>query len=163
MTAPLVPAESPKTRAVLDASVFFSEFHPDGELYTTPSVCDELRDIRSKGNYERLSAAGLRVMSPGDRSLVRVGDAAKASRDAGVISATDRDLLALALELGAILYTDDFAIQNVAFRLSVETRPIAQKKARSVRWRYRCAGCGKYFDHDGECPVCGATIKRKLK
>jgi endoribonuclease Nob1 len=150
-------------KAVLDASVFFSEFHPDGDLFTTPTVCDELRDIRSKGNYEKLCAAGLQVMSPGAGSLSRVGDAAAASRDDKAISATDRDLLALALELGAVLYTDDFAIQNVAFRLGVTTRPITQKKARQVRWRYRCAGCGKYFDHDGECPVCGAAIKRKLK
>jgi len=38
-------------KAVLDASIFFSDIMPDGELYTTPSVCDELKDIRSKGNF----------------------------------------------------------------------------------------------------------------
>jgi endoribonuclease Nob1 len=163
MTPTTIPPGAQGNKAVLDASVFFSEFHPEGELYTTPSVCDELRDIRSKGNYEKLCAAGLTVQSPGNESLGRVTEAATASRDAGVISATDRDLLALALELGAVLCTDDFAIQNVAFRLGVTTRPIAQKKAKAIRWRYRCAGCGRYYDHDGECPVCGAAIKRKLK
>lgn len=150
-------------KAVLDASVFFSEFHPEGELFTTPSVCDELRDIRSKGNFEKLSAGGLRVVSPGPESIERVTAAAKTSRDTGVISATDTDLLAVTLELKAVLYTDDFAIQNVATVLGVETHPIAQKKARRVHWKYRCAGCGRYYDHDGECPVCGAMVKRKLK
>ena len=101
-------------KAVLDASVFFSDFHPEGELFTTPSVCDELKDIRSKGNFEKLSACGLRVVSPGQAGIERVTAAAKTSRDAGVISATDTDLLAVTLELEAVLYTDDFAIQNVA-------------------------------------------------
>lgn len=150
-------------KAVLDASLFFSEIRPDGELYTTPSVCDELRDIRSKGNFEKLSAAGLRVVSPGSGSLERVRAAAITTRDAGVISGTDRELLALALDLGAELYTDDFAIQNVAIVLGVQTHPIAQRKAARMFWKYRCSGCGKYYDHDGECPVCGAAIKRKLK
>jgi endoribonuclease Nob1 len=150
-------------RAVLDASIFFSDMKPDGDLYTTPSVCDELRDIRSKGNFEKLSAAGLRVVSPGTGNLERVHAAAVGTRDSGVISDTDRELLALAMDLEAVLYTDDFAIQNVAIALGVKTHPINQRKARRVFWKYRCSGCGKYFDHDGECPVCGAAIKRKLK
>lgn len=150
-------------KAVLDASVFFSDLHPEGELFTTPSACDELRDIRARGNFEKFSAAGLSVLSPSREGLDAVLAAASASRDASVISATDRDLLALARDLGAVLYTDDFAIQNVALKLGVETRPILQRRAKQVRWKYRCSGCGKYFGHDGECPVCGAAIKRKLK
>jgi endoribonuclease Nob1 len=150
-------------KAVLDASIFFSEIVPDGELYTTPSVCDELKDIRSKGNFEKLSAAGLRVVSPGSGSLARVRDAAVITRDASVVSGTDQELLALAMDLGAVLYTDDFAIQNVATVLGVQTHPITQRKAKRIFWKYRCSGCGKYYDHDGECPICGAAIKRKLK
>ena len=77
-------------KAVLDASIFFSDVKPDGELYTTPSVCDELRDIRSKGNFEKL-CAGLHVVSPGSGSLDRVRAAAVTTRDSGVISDTDRE------------------------------------------------------------------------
>ena len=151
-------------KAVLDASVFFSEFTLQAEAsFTTPSVCDELLDIRSKGNFERWCAAGLRVVSPEPENLRRVLEAAGVSRDKGVISATDADLLALALGLDAVLYTDDFAIQNVALVLGVKTSPVMQRRARRVHWKYRCCGCGKYFDHDGECPICGAAIKRKLK
>jgi endoribonuclease Nob1 len=150
-------------KVVLDSSIFFSDIVPEGELFTTPSVCDELLDIRAKGNYERLCATGLIVVPPGRESLAAVDAGAKKSRDASVISATDRDLLALARDLGATLYTDDFAIQNVAGVLGIETCPILQRKAKQVRWKYRCAGCGRYYSHDGECPVCGAAIKRKLK
>lgn len=150
-------------KAVLDASVFFSDIPLEGELFTTPSVCEELVDIRAKGNFEKRCAAGLTVVSPVKESFPAVDYAAEKSRDSGVISGTDRDLLALAKELGGVLYTDDFAIQNVAGVLGVETHPILQRKARPVRWKYRCSGCGRYYSHDGDCMVCGAAIKRKLK
>ena len=150
-------------RSVLDSSIFFSECPVAGEIFTTPSVCGELVDIRSRGNFEKLCANGLQVISPGGQSRETIRAAAITSRDAGVISETDIDLLALALELEAALYTDDFAIQNVAAVLGIRTVPIHQRKARRVHWKYRCRGCGRYFNHDGECPVCGSAIKRKLK
>lgn len=149
--------------AVLDAGIFFSDWYPEGDLVTTPTVVEELRDLRSRGNFEKLSAIGLVIMSPHQESLDRVTAAARTSRDVGVISATDIDLLAVTLELGGTLYTDDFAIQNVATVLGIQTHPVIQRKAKRIHWKYRCTGCGKYYAHDGECPVCGAMIKRKLK
>jgi endoribonuclease Nob1 len=148
---------------VLDASFFFGDFPAEGDTFTAPSVIEELKDIRAKGNFEKWCARGLRVQSPTEESKKRVISAAGTTKDITVISGTDRDLLALALDLGAALYTDDFAIQNVALVLRVNTVPILQRKARRVHWKYRCSGCGRYADHDGECPVCGAAIKRKLK
>ena len=148
---------------VLDTSFFFGDFPAEGDLFTVPMVVDELKDIRAKGNFEKWCARGLRVQSPTEESKKRVISAAGTTKDITVISGTDRDLLALALDLGAALYTDDFAIQNVALVLGVNTVPILQRKARRVHWKYRCSGCGRYADHDGECPVCGAAIKRKLK
>jgi UPF0271 protein len=149
--------------AVLDSSFFFGEFPIEGDLVTVPSVVDELKDIRAKGNFEKWCAQGLRVQTPTEESSKRVIAIAKKTKDVAVISPADRDLLALALDLGADLHTDDFAIQNVALVLGVKTVPILQRKARRVHWRYRCSGCGRYADHDGECQVCGAAIKRKLK
>ncbi len=149
--------------AVLDASFFFGDFPVEDEIFTVPLVVDELLDIRAKGNFEKWCARGLRVQSPTDESRKRVFSVALTTKDLKVISGTDHDLLALALDLGADLYTDDFAIQNVALVLGVKTVPILQRKARLVHWKYRCSGCGRYAEQDGECPVCGAVIKRKLK
>jgi UPF0271 protein len=149
--------------AVLDASFFFGDFPAEGDLFTVPSVIDELKDIRAKGNFEKWGALGLRVQSPVDESRKRVISAARTTKDVTVISSTDCDLLSLALDLGADLFTDDFAIQNVAIVLGVKTVPILQRRARRVHWKYRCSGCGRYAEQDGECPVCGAAIKRKLK
>jgi UPF0271 protein len=153
----------PAMSAVFDTSFFFGEFPTEGDLFTVPSVVDELKDIRAKGNFEKLCARGLRVQSPTAEGRKRVISAARTTKDVMVISATDRDLLALALDLGADLHTDDFAIQNVALVLGVKTVPILQRKALRVHWKYRCSGCGRYAEQDGECPVCGAAIKRKLK
>jgi UPF0271 protein len=148
---------------VLDASFFFGDFPVEGVIVTVPQVVDELRDIRAKGNFEKWCARGLRVQSPTEKSRKRVFLVASATKDITVISTTDHDLLALALDLGADLYTDDFAIQNIALALGVKTIPLLQRKARRVHWKYRCSGCGRYAEHDGECRVCGAAIKRKLK
>ncbi|HSA38844.1 MAG TPA: nucleotide-binding protein [Methanoregula sp.] len=148
---------------VLDTSFFFGDFPVEGDLFTVPSVLDELKDIRAKGNFEKWCARGLRVQSPTEEGRKRVISAARTTKDVSVISGTDQDLLALALDLGADLHTDDFAIQNIALLLGVRTVPILQRKARRVHWKYRCSGCGRYGEQDGECPVCGASIKRKLK
>ncbi len=150
-------------KAVLDSGFFFSDCPITGEVYTTPSVCDELVDIRSKGKFEKFSAEGLHIISPSAKNRERVLKAAERSRDINIISNTDRDILALALDLEAVLYTDDFAIQNVAGVLGVQTASIIQRKAKRIHWKYRCSGCGRYSDHDGECLICGSIIKRKLK
>ncbi|ABN56207.1 MULTISPECIES: NOB1 family endonuclease [Methanoculleus] len=148
---------------VLDASVFFTEIPFDGPASTTPSVVAELTDTHAKCRFEVLTAAGLRVREPREEDLARVDAAALRTGDSGVLSGTDRDILALALELSAVLVTDDFAVQNVAHRLGIETRSIRQRPARPIRWRYRCSGCGRYWKGPGDCPICGASIKRKLK
>lgn len=163
MVSPFPARAGSLKKAVLDASFFFGEFPAEGEIATVPSVVDELKDIRAKGNFEKWCARGLVVQSPGEENRKRVVLAATKTKDLAVLSGTDRDLLALALDLDAELQTDDFAVQNVALILGIKTVPILQRKARRVHWKYRCSGCGRYAEHDGECPVCGAAIKRKLK
>jgi len=150
-------------KTILDASFFFSDCPITEDAYTTPSVLNELIDIRSKGTYEKLSAEGLKVVSPTEKSREQVLKAAEKTRDISIISDTDCDILALALDLDALLRTDDFAVQNIAGVLGIRTAPIIQRKAKYIRWKYRCSGCGRYSDHDGECLICGSIIKRKLK
>jgi len=145
---------------VLDASAFFGEMPLEGVLLTTPSVVEELRDLRSRGRLEALLASGLRVEAPGKGSLLRVEEAATRTGDTGVLSPTDRDLLALALEQEGTVVTDDFALQNTARDLGIPVAPILQRRARKVRWRFRCPGCGATADAPGSCPVCGAKRER---
>ncbi len=150
-------------RCILDTSFFFYDLTVDGELYTCQSVIDELRDLRSKSRFDVLYTQGLTVAVPSAENIEKVKAASRKSGDAGIVSGTDCDILALALDFDAVLWTDDFAIQNVAGILGVQTAPIIQRKAKHIHWKYRCSGCGRYFDHDGECLICGSVIKRKLK
>lgn len=150
---------------VLDTSAFFAAgeaalagFGPGDRLLTVPSVLAEVRDAAARCRLELALERGLAVLPPSAEALRAVGTGAVASGDAAKLSATDRDLLALALEHGGTLVTDDFALQNAAHRLGVGCRPIAQRRAEARRRGYRCTGCGRYGDGPGECPVCGAAI-----
>lgn len=150
-------------KRVLDSSFFFAEYPFDGELFTTPTVVEELVDLSAKCRLENLLTRGLSVREPGPGALEKVGQASRKTGDGSVLSATDRDLLALALDTGATLHTDDFAVQNVAQALGIPVAPLRQRRADPIRWKFRCTGCGRYYRETGECPVCGAVIKRKLK
>jgi UPF0271 protein len=150
---------------VLDASAFFAAgeavlvaLDPAGRFLTAPSVIAEVRDAAARCRLELALERGLAVLEPSAEALRAVEAGAGASGDADRLSATDRDLLALALEHGGTLVTDDFALQNAAHRLGVGCRPIAQRRPEARRRGYRCTGCGRYGDGPGECPVCGAAV-----
>ncbi len=151
---------------ILDTSFFFIHLSLDGDLITVPRVVEELKDLRSRARLAVLESAGLRVCDPSPSSFERVQAASNQSGDASVLSATDQDLLALALDREGILVTDDFAIQNTAKKLGIPVRPILQRKAKARLWNLRCTGCGKTYETmpPGEsCPDCGATVRRKIK
>jgi len=148
---------------VVDASVFFMEIPVAGSLYTTPSVVAELADPAAKGRLERFLASGLTIEEPSPDGLLAVENAALRTGDAPVLSATDRDLLALARDRNGAVATDDFAVQNTALHLGLEVVPLRQRRAQPRRWRFRCTGCGRYGERSGICPVCGSPMKRKVK
>jgi UPF0271 protein len=150
-------------KLVLDAGAFFLDIPFSGEIFTVPGVVEELRDLRAKCRLDLLEQQGLRVIQPGGGALAEVKTAGRRTGDQGVLSPADESVLALALEIGGNICTDDFAVQNVAKELGIEVQPIQQRRAVKVQWKYRCAGCGRYYRERGECPVCGAQIKRKLK
>jgi UPF0271 protein len=150
-------------RYAVDASFFFSEASLQGEIFTTPSVIEEIADVRSRCRLEALLATGLSVVSPSAESVSRVSAAAGETGDTTRLSSTDTDLLALSLDLGAVTVTDDYAIQNVAQRLGLAVEEILQRKARPRRWKFRCPGCNRRYSAAGSCPVCGSPLKRSLK
>ena len=150
-------------RFAVDASFFFSGLVLDGDIFTTPSVADEIADVRSRCRLEALLAAGLSVLQPTQESLERVPEAARWTGDLGRLSPADTDLLALSLDLGATVVTDDYAVQNVALSLGLGVSGILQRKARARRWRFRCPGCNRRYPSAGTCPDCGSPLKRSLK
>lgn len=150
---------------VLDTSALFygKDMPSDLDLVITPGVVSELRRHGMEERLELLLATRVRVLSPGKHSLARVISGGEKTGDARRLSATDKEILALALELGYELVTDDYSVQNLASALGVQFRGIEQEGiARVISWKSKCVGCGKVFDAEvKECDICGSPTKMK--
>jgi len=145
---------------VADASVFIWGKRPDGELITTPAIVAELKDIRTKSMLHIFEA---RVESPTSKSLREAQKAAAKTGDINVLSPADLEVLAKALEYGAVLATDDYALQNVALHLGLKIEPIGQPRIkRKLKHVQRCQGCGKRFEGEA-CPDCGSPARKKKR
>lgn len=144
---------------VADASVFIWGKRPEGELISSPGVEAELKDLRSRSRFHIF---GTRVETPTSQSLKAARQAAAETGDVAVLSPADLEVLALALEHGAVLATDDYALQNVALHVGLKIEPVGQpaikRKLRRVR---RCRACGRALEGDA-CPDCGTqSMKRR--
>jgi len=146
---------------VPDTSFFIEGRSPDEEAVTLPEVREELEDS-SRFRFDAATGQGMRLETPSDEAVRAVRDAAKGTGDASVLSEVDVRLVALAHDEGATLVTDDYAMQNVASRLGVETRGAGKDEIEEERdWRYRCSGCGRVYDENKRCEVCGSETTRK--
>ena len=150
---------------VLDTSVLLSghEPPPGRRVATSPEALAEItpggRDAR------RLSywiAAGLEERSAGQAACARVDEVANQAGTSRRLSAADRSLLALALELEAELWTNDHTMLDVARRLGAKARSVSTPGIEGTKdFRPRCAGCGRWFDASVGlvCPVCGSAVR----
>lgn len=151
-------------KAVLDTSALLEGFEPSppGDFVVPPSVVDEVSRGRAGRRLENLLAAGLGVREAGEANISRVGLEVQRMGEEARLSRTDIEVLALALELGLPVVTDDYSIQNVAACLGVDTMPFKQRGIVQVwRWGVRCPGCRRWFEEapGPECPVCGTGLR----
>ena len=147
---------------VLDASAFYAgvPFAAPGPWQTTPAVLDEIRHIRAaEGLVDTMVASGrVVVREPGDDARGRVESAS--ARTGDEISAPDASVLALALETGSRILTDDYAVLNVAAELSLRVSPLMTRGPKERRvWRRTCPRCGSVA-RGPECPDCGSPTKK---
>ena len=133
----------------------------DPDTVVPASVLEEIRKGKLKRSldytYEMLS-----VRTPGKSSRESVMDFARKTGDLNVLSDTDIDVIALGLELGGTVMTDDFAIQNVCSVMGISVIPASNLSiSKTIRWTYRCTGCRKYFkSYREKCDVCGHEVRR---
>jgi UPF0271 protein len=140
----------------------------EGKLVTTPKVSNEIsaggKDHR---NFQFLLEKGLKIYSPLPVSINKIKKISETTGDKLRLSNTDIEILALAVEINkdknkeAIILTDDYSIQNVAFTLKIKFQSFSQEKiTKKFKWVCRCPGCGKIFRESIEiCPICGKTTK----
>src|SRR5512137_2793654 len=95
---------------VLDTSVlYYGKDLPEGyECVISPGVARELDKEGMSERLEMLLATKIRVLSPSERSMKRVSKEAERTGDSRRLSETDKELLALALDLGYELLSDDY-------------------------------------------------------
>jgi len=160
---------------VLDTSAFLAGFDPfkvSEQQVTVPSVEEEIRT--NSMTWVRFKAATengeVTIRTPAPAALERVEECAIEVGDSFFLSGTDKQVLALALDLktsGVIpqVISDDYSIQNVAKRLGIEFTPLATFGIRRVlEWMRYCPACHREYAANcvsTECVVCGTELKRK--
>jgi endoribonuclease Nob1 len=160
-------------RVLLDTSAFIQGYNmsPEEDYYTVPEVLDEIREELGRMRYEGAKASGkLRQMQPEERWVKELEAKARASGEAHKLSTTDKQLLALALQLKTdddvpTIVSDDYSVQNMASRLGLRFVAQVTRGIKKVyEWSIYCPGCRKRFDspqEDNVCPICGTELKRK--
>ncbi|PSP95712.1 DNA-binding protein [Halobacteriales archaeon QS_4_62_28] len=147
---------------ILDSSAFINEYHTDEPVASIPLVREELED-ESAYRFDALEGSGMHMHIPEPETVERVERAARETGDLAELSRTDVRLVAAAFELDGHLVTDDYAMQNVAEKLTVDVEVIAQEGIAEQRdWLFQCQGCGREFDENHDrCPICGSDLTRK--
>lgn len=150
---------------VLDASALLSgkPLPQASDCVAPPMIVEEVRKGRAGSSAAYLIEAGLAVMAPSEAGVQKVRAAASRTGDSSRVSAADVEALALALETGATLLTDDYSMQNLATVLGLSFQTVSQRGIAQVwSWVRRCRGCKKEWPQGvSECPDCGSEIQVK--
>ena len=151
---------------VLDSSAFYAgiPFSSNEEGNITSLVYNEIEHIKKDHDAVQIliETKRLTVNEPEDEFITASIDAAKKSGDFSNLSDGDISTIALSLQLGAELVTDDFAVSNVAKNLNIKVIPVMTTGIKNVvTWIYYCPGCKVNFSKVTECPRCGNKLKRK--
>ncbi len=163
-------SENSAFRYALDAGAFYSGvvFLSSALQYcTTQAILDEVKHIKkSHGAIEALIESNtLQILNSDRESIQNVVAAARETGDYVKLSEADISIIALALQLGIMLVTNDYAVANVATTLKIPVKSVAGKGiTHTRRWIAYCSACGRAFGPNAkECRFCGNRLRRKYK
>ena len=147
-------------RYVLDSSAFINADNvPEGELYSTPRVRDEIRDFKSQMLFQ---TRNVKTIVPEKGFTSKAKSKALETGDLTKLSLADISVLALAMQLDATLVTDDYNIQNVAEELGMRYRSVSIPEIKEVFKRVLyCDRCQRPRAGD-KCPRCGGDLRLKV-
>lgn len=136
---------------VLDASAFYAGVPfagwgpaPGAPYVTTPDVYDEVSHIKSShGALDALIASGrLSLARPMPARIDEARRAAEATGDMPNLSGPDVSAIALCMQTGLGIVTDDYAVSNVMHSLNLGVTPVMTRGISTVmKWLYYCPGC----------------------
>lgn len=170
-----ITANLGKRIVILDTSAFIAGFDPfsiNEEQYSVPAVEREVAGnsmawLRFKTAVE---SGKLKVKMPENIFLEKAKASATIVGDAFLLSETDFQVLALALQFkiqgcSPLVATDDYSIQNVAKHLGIEFASLATFGIkRFLKWMRYCPACRRKYPADYKfriCQICGTELKRK--
>ncbi len=160
---------------VLDTSAFVAGFDPfcvREEQVAPPLVEDEVkRNSMVLLRFRTAVESGkIRIIMPSKLFMEQAQRCATSVGDSFFLSETDKQVLALALEVKARgdtpkIVTDDYSIQNVATKLGMGVVSMVTFGIKRVlSWIRYCPACRKTYPANTkatECQICGTPLKRK--
>ncbi len=140
-------------------------------------VLESQREELSRVAPDRLAlleAVEVDWASPGDAAIEAAGKLAMKTGDMAGLSSIDLNLLALAMEHGAVLFTDDYRLQNLCEKGGIPWASVSTRGISSIwSWEIRCTGCGVGQEIPSQTPVkkgdigtcnaCGSPLRIKRK
>ena len=159
----------------MDTSAFIDGFNPsavDCDLYSVPEVERELTraDLLKVRFQVAVESGKLKILSPDVHFLDAVREASKEMGDMRYLSEADMHVIALAAQLkdeerSPTIVTDDYSIQNMATKISVNFTSSATLGIRyQLQWLLYCPACRRKYPSDYkhiDCEICGTRLKRK--
>ena len=169
------PPRGSRRVLLLDTSAFISGYEMlDASLehLTVPEVAEELREgSLTRLRLENAQRSGrLKIFFPEPRYLEEVDAITHQLGEREVLSAADKQLLALGLQVKEgggepVIVSDDYSVQNTADRMSLGFQSLSTRGIqRRFEWTIYCPGCRRVFEEPqrgGVCPICGTQLKRK--
>lgn len=151
---------------VLDATAFYAgiPFASQEQSFTTPLVLEEIKHIKKSHDAVQtlIDLDRLRIVEPEQKNIEFVLEKAKNTGDLLNLSKEDVSVLALCIQLGGEIVTDDYTVSNVAKHMSLKVIPIMTKGiSKILDSAYFCPACDKTFEKISECPICGSKLKKK--
>jgi len=150
-------------KIVVDASAIFAGFTPEGsnEYITTIDSISEIKSKKFRDTIER-TLIFIEIKEPSQEFLDKVIAKSKETGDFYQLSENDLKLLALSMQEGAVLLTNDLSMQNIAHALGIKFIEFNSKNIKDfIIWKYRCTGCKKVYNNFIEiCPNCGNQVKK---
>lgn len=155
---------------VLDTAALLHYPLTDLVGYAHPDQLRELQNLAPERTF-LVESSPLEWRLPSQESLTQATEIAQTTGDLGGLSATDLAILALVLEVGGALVTDDYRLQNCCTEAGVEFLPVMTEGiSEAWSWVVLCPGCGARSEASdtssrkgdlGECKRCGTGLKLK--
>lgn len=151
---------------ILDATSFYAgvPFSSQEKGFTTPLVFDEIKHIKKSHDAVQalIDLGRLDIIEPEKKFTKIVLDKAESTGDLPSLSKEDISVLALCMQMGGDLVTDDYTVSNVAKHLGLNVIPIMTKGiSRVLQSAYFCPACKKKLKNTSPCPVCGSKPVKK--